>query len=53
MLNSIGTTEWIVIALVVVLVFGSKKLPDLFKALGKAVNEFKKAAQGTDESAKK
>ena len=38
----IGTTEWIVIALVLVLLFGARKLPDLARAMGSSVNEFKK-----------
>lgn len=47
MLQSIGMTEWLIIALIVILLFGSKKIPDLFKGLGEAVKEFKKAAKGT------
>jgi len=49
MLRSIGTTEWIVIAVVVVLLFGGKKIPEFFKGLGEAVKEFKKASKGPDK----
>lgn len=45
MLQSIGTTEWLIIALVVVLLFGGKKIPELFKGLGEALREFKKASK--------
>ena len=40
-----GTTEWIIILVVVLLLFGGKKLPELFRGLGKGVHEFKKAKE--------
>lgn len=49
MFRSIGTTEWIIIALIVLLLFGGKKIPEFFKGLGDAVKEFKKASKETDE----
>jgi TatA/E family protein of Tat protein translocase len=39
----IGTTELLVILFIVLLVFGSKKLPELAQGLGKGIREFKKA----------
>ncbi len=48
-LQSIGITEWLVIAFIVVLLFGGKKLPEFFKGLGEALKEFKKASRGTTE----
>ena len=39
----IGFTELILIFLVVLLVFGAKRLPEIAGAMGKAVNEFKKS----------
>jgi sec-independent protein translocase protein TatA len=45
MLQSIGTTEWIVIGAVVLLLFGGKKIPEFFKGLGDAVKEFRKASR--------
>ena len=48
MFQSIGSTEWLVIGLIVVLLFGGKKLPELFKGLGEAVKEFKKSAKGAE-----
>ena len=38
-----GGTEWLLIALVVLLLFGGKKIPELMKGLGKGVKEFKNA----------
>ena len=37
-----GGMEWILIAVVVLLLFGGKKIPELMKGLGKGISEFKK-----------
>ena len=37
----LGTGELVVIALVVLLLFGGKKIPELMKGLGKGVKSFK------------
>ena len=37
----IGMSELLVILLIVFLLFGAKRLPDIAKALGKAIKEFK------------
>ena len=39
-----GGMEWILIILVIVLLFGAKKIPELMKGLGSGIKEFKKAA---------
>ena len=49
MLQSIGVTEWLIIALIVILLFGSKKIPELFRGLGEAIREFKKAAKDSKQ----
>lgn len=36
-----GGSEWIIIALVVLMLFGGKKIPELMKGLGKGVRSFK------------
>jgi sec-independent protein translocase protein TatA len=41
--------EWIVILVIVVLLFGAKKLPELTRNAARAVNEFKKANDGEDD----
>lgn len=48
MFKSLGGTEWIVIAFIVLLLFGGKKIPEFFKGLGDAVKEFKKASKGSE-----
>ncbi len=40
-----GPTEWIIIALVIVLLFGSTKLPKLARSMGAASKEFKKGVE--------
>jgi len=40
----IGTTELLVILFIILLVFGSKKLPELAQGLGRGIKEFKKAS---------
>ncbi|HWH31785.1 MAG TPA: twin-arginine translocase TatA/TatE family subunit [Egibacteraceae bacterium] len=40
-----GGPEWIVILLIVVLLFGAKKLPELGGSVGKSIKEFKKGVQ--------
>lgn len=42
---NIGTTEIIVVAVVVLLLFGSKKLPELVKGITAAIKEFKNASK--------
>lgn len=43
MLPNIGPFELIVIAVLVVLLFGTKRLPELGSGLGKAISNFKKS----------
>jgi len=43
LLGVIGPTEWILIIVIVVILFGGKKIPELMKGIGKGINEFKKA----------
>ncbi|MBD3243571.1 MAG: twin-arginine translocase TatA/TatE family subunit [Chitinivibrionales bacterium] len=42
-----GGMEWILIVLVVVLLFGAKKIPELAKGLGQGIKEFKNASKET------
>lgn len=42
-MGSIGTGEILIILLIALLIFGPNKLPDLGKAVGRALREFKKA----------
>ncbi|HWO56065.1 MAG TPA: twin-arginine translocase TatA/TatE family subunit [bacterium] len=45
----IGATEWLLIILVLILLFGAKKIPEIARGLGRSVNEFKKGMSETDE----
>ena len=51
-LGNIGTGEIILIALVVLLLFGGKKIPELMKGLGKGVKSFKDGMNGLEEDKK-
>ncbi len=44
-----GGWEWIIIVLVVVLLFGAKKIPELAKGLGRGIREFKDATKEIKE----
>lgn len=52
MIYMIGTTELLVIGLVVLLFFGGKKIPELMKGLGKGVKSFKDGMNGVGEEIK-
>jgi sec-independent protein translocase protein TatA len=45
----IGVWEWVIIALVVLLLFGGKKIPELMKGLGKGVKSFKDGVKGVED----
>lgn len=44
-----GPTELIIIFVIVLLIFGGKKLPELARGLGKGIREFKKASNDIQE----
>ncbi|NCE72761.1 twin-arginine translocase TatA/TatE family subunit [Odoribacter sp. Z80] len=48
----LGGQEILFIALIVLLLFGGKKIPELMKGLGKGVKSFKDGMNGTEEDAK-
>ncbi|CCX57158.1 tatA/E family twin arginine-targeting protein translocase [Bacteroides sp. CAG:1060] len=48
----IGWTEVLVIALVVLLLFGGKKIPEMMKGLGKGVRSFKEGLREVDDENK-
>ena len=47
-LGVIGGPEIIIILLLVLVLFGGKKIPELMKGLGKGVKEYKKAMNGIE-----
>lgn len=48
----IGTQELLFIALIILLLFGGKKIPELMKGLGKGVKNFKDGMNGVEENLK-
>jgi sec-independent protein translocase protein TatA len=48
-LLDLGGPEVLLIMLVALLLFGSQRLPDLARSLGKSIREFKKATSGLEE----
>jgi len=48
-LGGLGTPELILIALVVLLLFGGSKIPELMKGVGKGVRGFKEGLKGIDD----
>jgi len=42
----LGVLEILVILLIILILFGSKKLPELSRALGESIKEFKKGLKG-------
>ena len=48
-LGNLGTGEIIIIAIIVLLLFGGKKIPELMKGIGKGVKNFKDGVKGLDD----
>ena len=51
--GAFGGTEILLIVLVIVLLFGGKKIPELMRGLGKGVKEFKDATKEETKDAEK
>jgi sec-independent protein translocase protein TatA len=49
MLGSIGPQELILILLIVVIIFGARKLPELGKSLGEGIKNFKSSISGKEK----
>ena len=49
MIGGIGVTELIIILVIVIIIFGSRRLPELGSGIGKAIKNFKKSMSGQDE----
>ena len=48
-MGNLGATEILLILVVVVLLFGGRKIPELMKGIGQGMKEFKKASRLEDE----
>ncbi len=53
LLGVIGPGQIILILVIVLLLFGGKKIPELMKGLGKGIKEFKDGMEGKDDEEKK
>ena len=53
MFGNLGTPEILVIGLIVLVLFGAKKIPDFMQGLGKGVREFRKAARDIQDEIEK
>ena len=49
LLSMPGGGEWVLIFVVVLLLFGGKKIPELMKGLGKGIREFNNARTSIEE----
>lgn len=53
MFGNLGTTEILVIGLIILVLFGAKRIPEFMQGLGKGVREFKKAARDFQDEIEK
>lgn len=51
-IGNLGTGEIIIIAIIVLLLFGGKKIPELMKGIGKGVKNFKDGVKGIEDDIK-
>ena len=51
-LGNLGTSEIIIIAILVLLLFGGKKIPELMKGIGKGVSQFKRGLKEVEDDIK-
>ncbi|NJB81260.1 Sec-independent protein translocase subunit TatA/TatB [Wenyingzhuangia aestuarii] len=52
-LGFVGPGQWVIIAVIVLLLFGGRKIPELMRGLGGGIKEFKKATQEDEDEPKK
>ena len=50
-MGAVGPTQLLLIALVVLLLFGGRKIPELMRGLGQGMKEFKDASNGSQDKA--
>jgi len=53
MFGNLGTPEILIIALIILILFGAKRIPEFMQGLGKGVREFKKAAKDIQDEIEK
>ena len=52
-IGNLGASEIVIIALVILLLFGGKKIPELMKGIGKGVRSFKKGMNDIEDEINK
>jgi sec-independent protein translocase protein TatA len=45
MFKNVGSPEIIIIAIVIIILFGAKKIPEFIRGIGEAIREFRKASK--------
>ncbi|HEV8254906.1 MAG TPA: twin-arginine translocase TatA/TatE family subunit [Vicinamibacteria bacterium] len=53
MFGSLGLPEILLILLIVILIFGTSRIPELGRGLGEGIKNFRKAVKGQEEEEKK
>lgn len=53
MFGNLGTPEILIIGLIILILFGAKRIPEFMQGLGKGVREFKKAAKDIQDEIEK
>jgi sec-independent protein translocase protein TatA len=48
-----STQDWLIVGVIVLVLFGSTKIPQFAKGIGEGIREFKKSINGEDEAEKK
>jgi sec-independent protein translocase protein TatA len=51
-LGPVGPTELILIVLIIIIIFGARRLPELGKSLGEGIKNFKRSISGKEEKGK-
>ena len=49
-MGQLGAQELIIILLIVLLLFGARKLPELSRSIGQSIKEFRKASEDADQT---
>ena len=51
-MGNFGWTEILIVVLIIIILFGGKKIPELMSAIGKGIKEFKKGVSGEEDKEK-
>lgn len=52
-IGNMGFSEWAMVLLIVMLLFGGKKIPELMRGFGKGIREFNSARAGMEDEIRK